>query len=190
MTTRLTSRIAALGAAAAVGSAALVAVSPAAEAATVRSGYTCTTDFGPQQVSVVTKLTLPKRVKKGTLVGAKRVRLTVVLPEGLTGLLRAGNITSLSGSATGAKIKIGGTKVRLKGIAFSDQAVPASGAMKIRAKGTTVPFKLRKRGTQAVSIPKSFKFSASNQDGAPLLTNSPCSLDAGEKSKIGSIKVK
>ncbi|HTW14571.1 MAG TPA: DUF6801 domain-containing protein [Nocardioides sp.] len=190
MTTRLTSRIAALGAAAAVGSAALVAVSPSAQAVSGSASYTCGTSLGPQTLTVKTKVPLPKKVRKGTKVGAKKVTLTVVLPEGLTAGLRGLGVTSLSGTAKGAKIKIGATKVRLKGIAFTDQKVPASGTMKIRATGKTAPVKLRKRGAQAVTIPRSFKFSASDQNGGALISNSTCALDKGERAKIGTVKVR
>lgn len=191
MTTRLVSRIAGLGTALALGSATLVAVSPAADAATGKAvNYTCTTPtLGDLKVTVATKVALPKSVKKGTKIRSKRVVLTVVLPEETVDGLRFLGITSLSGSATGAKAKVGAKKVALKGVSFDDQAVPASGTMKIKAKGKTAPVTLRKRGKQAISIPKTFKLTASSQNG-PLVSNAPCSLDAGQKTKIGTIKVK
>lgn len=191
MTTRLTSRIAALGAALAVGSAGLIAVSPTADAAIAgKAGYTCQTSFGAQAATVTTKLPLPKSAKRGTKVPAKKVVLTVQLSEDLAAALRGFGITSLSGSAEKATAKVGSLKLPLVGIAFKDQAVPASGPMKITAVGKTAPLKLKKKGTQAVSIPKSFLFSAQDQNGNPLIADSTCALDAGQKSKIGSIKVK
>lgn len=189
MTTRLTSRLAALGAAVAVGAAGLVAVSPAADAATGKAAYTCQTDFGPQPAVVTSNLKFPKKAKKGTTVAEKKVTLTVVLPESLATALRGLGITSLSGTAKGAKAKVGSTKVALKNVAFEDQAVPASGPMKIKAKGTTASFKLKKPGTLAISIPTKFKFSAQDQNGSTLIANSSCGLDAGEKTKIGTVKV-
>lgn len=189
MTTRLKSRIAAFGAAVAVGSAGLVAVSPAADAASGSADYTCATSLGPQVVTVTTKVSFPNKAKKGTKVPAKKVTLTVTLPEGLTSGLSGLGVTSLSGSAEKVKAKVGSINVPLKNVVFKDQKVPSSGSMKIKAKGTTVPFKLKKPGTYAISIPKKFTFSAQDQNGNTLIDNSSCTLNAGEKSKIGSIKV-
>jgi hypothetical protein len=189
VTTRLTSRIAALGAAVAVGTAGLVAVSPTADAVSGKANYTCTTSIGDQTVAVTTKVSWPKKATKGTKVAAKKVTLSVVLPQSLTDLLRNVGVTSLSGTAKGVKAKVGTVAVPLKGVGFEDQAVPASGTMKIKATGTASAFKLKKVGTQAVSIPKAFKFTAIDQNGNALIANSPCGLDDGQKSKIGSIKV-
>ncbi|MEI5672542.1 MULTISPECIES: DUF6801 domain-containing protein [unclassified Nocardioides] len=191
MTTRITSRLAALGAALAVGSAGLVAVSPSAQAAVSgKADYTCQTSFGPQVVTVTTKAPLPKKVKKGKKVPAKTVVLKVVLSPELATALRGFGITSLSGNAAGAKATVGKTKVALKNVAFKDQAVPASGAMTIKASGKTAAFKLRKRGTQVVKAPTKFKFSAQDQNGNALISNASCSLNPGENAKIGKIKVR
>jgi hypothetical protein len=189
VTTRLTSRIAALGAAVAVGTAGLVAVSPSAGAASGSADYTCATSLGDQVVTVTTKVAFPAKAAKGTTVAAKKVTLTVTLSEGLTTGLRGLGVTSLSGSAEKVKAKVGTIKVPLKNVAFKDQKVPASGSMKIKAKGTTASFKLKKPGTYAISIPKRFVFSAQDQNGNALISDSSCALNAGEKSGIGSIKV-
>lgn len=168
----------------------LVAAAPTATAAStpVTSDYTCSTDFGDQTVTVTTKIALPAKAKKGKTIPAKKVNLKVVLNEGLSDLLRLAGIESLSGSATGAKAKIGTTKVPVS-VSFTDQKVPESGPMIIKAKGKTAAFKLKKTGTLKITIPKSFKFSVQNQDGGPLLTDAPCSLVKGEPSSAGSIKV-
>lgn len=190
MTTRITSRLAALGAAAAIGSVALVSVGAPAEAAVKgKADYTCTTVVGDQTLAVTAKMALPAKAKKGVEVKGKKVTLTVVLPESLVGALNAIGVKELSGTASGAKIKVGATKVSLDDVAFKNTAVPASGTMTVKAKGKTAAFTLKKPGTYAVTIPTKFKFTSTDQNGGTLTDKAPCSLDSGQKAKVGTIKV-
>lgn len=188
MTTRTTSRIAALGAVVALGTAGLVAVSPGASAAAVKADYTCATTLGDYVVTVTPKTSLPKKVKKGKQVGAKKVVMSVVLPENLADGLRYLGIESIAGTATGAKITVGSTKVKLNKVSFPQTKVPASGPMKIVAKGTSAAFVLKKKGTFKISAPKKFLFTSTNQDGGTLTDQAPCSA-SGKPVTIGSVKV-
>jgi hypothetical protein len=185
------SRLVAAGATVALAVGTVLVAAPAAEAKTfsLKSSFVCSTDFGDQTFPVTTKIKLPAKVKKGTSIPGKTVKMQVVIPAALAGLMSSVGIESLSGSASGVKAKIGSTKVPVKNVAFPDTKVPSSGDMKINAKGKASSVKLKKPGVYTVSIPKKFKFTAVNQDGDPLLTKSPCSLAPGEKSKLGTLKV-
>ncbi|GAA4691767.1 DUF6801 domain-containing protein [Nocardioides conyzicola] len=184
-------RFAAVGGTAALAAAAVLVAAPAAEAktASLKSSYSCQTDFGAQEVGVTTTMVLPAKVKKNKLVAAKPVKLLVVIPESLATLMRTVGITSLSGSASGVKASVGTTKVAVKGVKFPATNVPASGPMKIKAAGTASAFKIKKPGTYVVSIPKSFKFTAKDQNGNPLLNNAPCTVVKGAPTKLGKLKV-
>ncbi|WP_182526067.1 DUF6801 domain-containing protein [Nocardioides dongkuii] len=183
-------RIAALGAGFALAAGALVSVAPAAQAASVKSDFSCDTEaLGAQVLSVTTKVKLPAKVKKGKTVGSKKVTMVVVLPQGLTDALRFIGVTELSGSATGVKAKVGKTSFAVKGVKFTDVKVPASGPMKITAKGTTAAFKIKKPGSYTISIPKKFDFSSTTQNGDPLTNEAPCSLVKGQPTKLGTLKV-
>ncbi len=191
----VSTRLAAYGAAFALGTGALVSVgTPAAQAAQARAGsvkstYSCSTNFGAQQLQVTTRVKLPKRVVKGKKVGARPVSMTVVLPQGLSDGLRLLGISSLSGQATGVKAKVGAKRVAIKGVSFTNARVPATGPMKFTAKGKTAPFKLRKVGKAKVRIPVSFKFTAKDQTGGTLTDQAPCTLVKGSASSLGTIKV-
>lgn len=189
MTTRLTTRLAALAAAGAISTLGLVATTSTAQAAAPSGDYTCTTDLGPQTVTVTPTTKLPKTTKAGKKVPAKKVTMKVVLSEGLTNGLRSLGVTSLSGEATGAKIKVGTVKVALEDVAFKDTAVPASGPMTVKAVGTTAAFTPKKAGTLKIVAPKKFKFSSAIQGGQALTTNAPCTAD-GKPATIGTLKVK
>lgn len=190
MTTRLMSRLAALGAAAAVGSVALVSVgAPAEAAASGKATYTCSTVVGDQTLAVTTKIALPAKAKKGTVVKGKKVTLTVVLPESLVGALNAIGVKELSGTASGVKAKVGSTGVALQNVGFKATKVPASGTMTVKATGKTAAFTLKKPGTYAISLPTKFKFTSTDQNGGTLTDKAPCSLDSGQKKKIGTITV-
>ena len=184
-------RLAAVGGTAALAATTVLVAAPAAEAkpASVKSTYSCQTDFGAQDVGVTTTMVLPAKVKKGKKVPSKPVKLLVVIPEGLTTLMRGVGITSLSGSASGVKASVGTTKVAVKGVKFPATTVPASGAMKIKASGTAAAFKIKKVGTYTVSIPKKFNFTAKDQNGNALLNNAPCTVVKGSPTKIGKLKV-
>ncbi|WP_127480276.1 DUF6801 domain-containing protein [Nocardioides pantholopis] len=191
MNSTLSTRAAAFGAALALGAGVLVTTAPAAEAkvSSVKSSYSCATDFGDQVLTVKTKVKLPAKVKKGKKVGAKPVTLTVTLPQGLSDGLRLLGISSLSGSASGVKAKAGKTTIKISGIKFTNAPVPASGQMTFKAKGKTAPVKFKKAGKFTINVPKSFKFSSADQTGGALTTKAPCTLVKGSPAKLGSIKV-
>ena len=191
MSVVMRTRLAAVGGTAALAASAVLVAAPAAEAkpASVKSSYSCQTDFGPQTVAVTTRMVLPAKVKRNKPVPGKPVRLQVVIPESLATAMRTFGITSLSGSASGVKASVGATKVPVTGVTFPATAVPASGAMKINAAGKAKAFKIKKPGKYVVSVPKKFAFTAKDQNGNALLNNAPCSLVAGSKSTITTLKV-
>lgn len=118
--------------------------------------------------------------------------MTVVVPESLVTPMRdVLGIKALSGSASSIKYQVGAKKVALSNVKIPRTTVPKSGSMVLKAKGTAGGFKApKKTGRLTVSIPRSFVFNASNQDGQPV-PSSPftCSVASGAPTKLGSIKV-
>lgn len=166
-----------------------MAVSPAAEAASLKADFTCATTLGDQVLTVTTKVSFPAKLKKGKSVPAKSVAMKVVLPEALADGLRFIGVTKLSGTATGVKATVGSTKVPLNDVGFTDVPVPESGPMTVTAKGKTTAFSIKKPGTYTISIPKKFLFTSTDQNGNVLTDDAPCSLNSGEPKKIGTLKV-
>ena len=170
----------------------LVAGSPAeAKPASLESSYVCATALGDQTMAVTIKIDLPTKVKKGTKVKDRPVNMVVVVPESLVTPMRdVLGITALSGSASDIKYSVGSTKVPLAKVKIPRTDVPDSGPMTLKAKGIAKGFTLKKPGTYAVKIPKSFTFNAKNPDGATV-PSSPftCGLADGAPSKLGTIKV-
>ncbi len=193
MFSKHTSRLAAAGATAALAAGTVLVAMPAAEAkpASLKSSYTCETALGSQTMAVTTKLDLPTKVKKGTKVADRPVKMTVVVPESLVTPMRdILGISALSGSASNIKYAVGSKKVPLANVRIPKTTVPDSGSMTLHAKGVAKGFKLTKPGKYAITIPKSFTFNANNQDGQPVPTSPfPCSRDAGAPAKIGTLKV-
>jgi len=143
-------------------------------------------------MGVTIRLDLPAKAKKGKSVAARPVKLTVVVPESLVTPMRdVLGISALSGSASNIKYRVGSKSVPLTKVNIPKTAVPASGPMVLKAKGVAGGFKApKKKGKLVVSIPRSFTFNASNQDGQPV-PSSPfdCTLASGAPTKLGSIKV-
>lgn len=187
-------RLAAVGGTAALAATTVLVAAPAAEAkpASLESSYTCATALGDQTMGVTIKLDLPAKAKKGKKVAARPVKLTVVVPETLVTPMRdLLGISALSGSASSIKYQVGKLQVPLKNVTIPKTPVPASGPMTLKAKGVAGAFKApKKKGKVVVSIPKSFTFNASNQDGQPV-PSSPfsCSVASGAPTKLGTIKV-
>jgi hypothetical protein len=187
-------RLAAIGGTAALAATTVLVAAPAAEAkpASLKSSYTCATALGDQTMAVTIKLDLPAKVKKGKKVAARPVKMTVVVPESLVAPMRdVLGISALSGSASNIKYRVGKLRVPLKKVTIPKTKVPASGAMTLKAKGVASGFKApKKKGKLVVSIPKSFTFNASNQNGQPV-PSSPfaCSVGSGAPTKLGTIKV-
>jgi hypothetical protein len=189
MTSRLTTRLAALGAAGLIASLGAVATTGTAQAAAPSGDYTCATALGDQAVTVTPTTKLPKKAKAGKEVPATKVTMKVVLSQELVDGLRYLGVTSLSGEATGAKIKVGTTSVALDDVAFKDTKVPSSGTMTVKAVGKTAAFTPKKAGALKIVAPKKFDFSSANQDGQPLTDDAPCSSD-GKPATIGTLTVK
>ena len=194
MTTAMRTRLAAVGGTAALAATTVLVAAPAAEAkpASLKSRYTCATALGDQTMGVTIRLDLPAKVKKGKKVAARPVRMTVVVPESLVTPMRdLLQIKALSGSASNIKYRVGSKAVPLKNVTIPKTTVPASGPMTLKAKGVAGAFKApKKKGKLVVTIPRSFTFNASNQDGQPV-PSSPfgCTIASGAPTKLGKIKV-
>lgn len=190
------SRLVALGAATALAAGTVLIATPAAQAkvASVKSGFTCDSDFGPQQFDIKTTMDLPVKVKKGKTVPGKPVKLVASISSGTADLLRALEVTHISVTADKVKASVGATKIPVTDVKSAKTAVPASGGFNVVSKGTASSFSIAKPGTYTVKIPTKFLFSitqynATFPDGAPLLENLGCAVDKGEPTKIGTLKV-
>ncbi|MEP9361727.1 DUF6801 domain-containing protein [Nocardioides sp. CN2-186] len=194
MISKFMSRAAAIGAAGALGAVALVGIAPSADAAKpLPTNYTCDIVGG---LDTAVTIGLPSSVKakdakKG--LSAKSFTLTITLSEGIAGALR-GLTDSVAGSASGVSYKVAGVSkaVPVNNLAIKPTDVGTSGplVLKAQASGAQGVFKLTKKGTFAVSAPKSFTFTPTGGDGSPLVGDLGCALSTGAPSKVGSIKVK
>lgn len=192
--TARSTRLAALGATTALAAGSVLVAAPAAQAKPVslKSNYTCATALGDQSLDVTIKIDLPAKVKKNSKVKSRPVNMIVKLPESLVSPMRdILGITEISGSASAIKYSVGSKKIPLSKVKIAKTAVPGSGGMTLKAKGTANGFKApSKPGKYTVKIPGGFTFNALNQDGQPVPTSPfPCTLTKGSPSKLGTIKV-
>lgn len=183
-------RAAATGTAVAIGlGGALVAAAPA-DAAKVTTSYTCGTLIGDKTFPVTIGFKIPASVKTGSQVKARTVNASLTLPSDLVDGLRFIGVTKISGTASKMSYRVGKKAVGIKNVKLAETPVPASGPMKISAKGTAKGFTAGAPGSYSIKVPKSFDFNAKDQDG-DALPGSPisCSLASGAKAKIGTLKV-
>ena len=182
---RLTTRLIAGGATAALATAGLVGMtSTAANAAPVSSSYTCTTPFGPVTGTVSVDIALlPPTAPAGFPVTAGLFSFNSNL------VVSNATASGLSGAGvTGAKSDDFGT-------AFGDTVAKApvvwNGAptsdgtnTTFAGKGANTAFELPKAGSYVVAMPKTFTLLATNASGATVVT-APCTTTA--PATIGNI---
>ena len=190
------SRLVALGATTALAAGTVLMAAPAAEAkvSSVKSGFTCDSDFGPQKFDITTKMDLPAKVKKGKSVPGKPVRLVAAISSETADLLRAIGAEYISVTADKVKASAGSTKIPVAGVKSPKTAVPETGGFNVVAKGTAAAFSIAKPGSYTVKIPTKFLFSitqytAAQPDGSPLLENLGCAVDKGEPTKLTTLTV-
>jgi len=190
------SRVAAIGAAGAMGAVALVGIAPAADAAVkpLKTSYTCDVSALGQSFdfpAVIKIDTTAAKAKK--TIAARKFAMTVTIPEEQATLIRTAlGATEISGTASGAKYKVGKTSVALQKLVIKKTAVGDSGPIKLPVNGKSAAFTIKKKGTYAVTAPKKFTFAPVNQDGADLIPGGamPCSVTSGSSLKAGSMKIK
>jgi hypothetical protein len=190
------SRLVALGATVAFAAGTVLMAAPAAEAQveSVKSGFTCDSDFGPQQFDITTKVDLPAKVKAGKSVPGKKVKLVAAISSDTADLLRTIGAEYISVTADKVKASAGSTKIPVTGVKSPKTKVPATGGFNVTATGKAAAFSIKKAGSYTVKIPTKFLFSitqytAAQPDGSPLLTDLGCAVDKGEPTKLGTLKV-
>ncbi|QIG41988.1 hypothetical protein G5V58_03650 [Nocardioides anomalus] len=182
---RLTTRVAAGGAVAALAAAGLVgATSTSATAAPVTTAYTCTSAFGPLSGTVSVDIALlPPTAPAG-----------LAVPAGL--LSFNSNLTFSNATASGlGSLGITSAKSDDFGTAFGDAVAKAPVAWTTASsdgtnttfagKGANAAFQLPKAGTYTVSMPKTFNLQGTNASGATVATV-PCTA-TGTPAAIGTI---
>jgi hypothetical protein len=196
LTSKYTSRFAVVGTTVALAAGTVLVATPSADAAvkSVKSGYTCSTDFGDQKFDITTKMDLPAKVKKGKTVPGKSVKLVAVISSDTADLLRTIQVKYISVTADKTVAHAGKTKIPVAGVHSPKTKVPASGGFTVTSKGKAADFSIKKPGSYAVKIPTKFLFTITQYtdaqpDGSPLLQDAPCSVDKGEPTKISTLKV-
>ncbi len=172
----------------------LVATPADAAVKSVKTGFTCASDFGPQSFDITTKMDLPAKVKKGKTVPGKPVKLVAKISSGTADLLRTIGAKYISVTADKTVASAGKTKIPVAGVHSPKTKVPASGGFTVTSKGKAADFSIKKPGKYAVKIPTKFLFSITQYtdqfpDGAPLLQDAQCAADKGEPTKISTLKV-
>lgn len=196
MNSTITKKLAAVGATVALGAGAALAVAPAAEAKvhSVKSGFTCDSDFGPQSFDITTKMDLPAKVKKGKTVPGKPVKLVAAISSDTADLLRAIGAKYISVTADKTKASAGKTKIPVADVHSPKTKVPASGGFTVTSKGKAADFSIKKPGKYSVKIPTKFLFTITQYtdafpDGAPLLQDAQCAADKGTPTTVSTLKV-
>ncbi len=166
---------------------------PAAEAkpASITTSYVCGSPFGNQVVSGTSTVNLPAKVRSGTKLAERPVRIRMVLPAAIVSAMRdILGITAISGKATGASYTVGNKLVPLTNLVLPRTPLPARGPVTLNATGVAKGFRLTRAGTYAVKVPTSFRLYAYNQAGQAI-PGSPlsCTLASGAPSKLGTITV-
>ena len=195
LTSKHTSRLAVVGATVALAAGTVLVATPAdAAVKSVKTGFTCQSDLGPQSFDITTKMDLPAKVKKGKTVPGKPVKLVAVISSETADLLRAIQVKYISVTADKTVASAGKTKIPVTGVHSPKTKVPASGGFTVTSKGLASDFSIKKPGSYAVKIPTKFLFTITQYtdaqpDGSPLLQDAPCSVDKGEPTKISTLKV-
>jgi hypothetical protein len=175
---RITSRLVAGGATAALATAGLVGMTgTAAQAAPVSSTYTCTTPFGPVTGSVSVDIALlPPTAPAGFPVAAGLFSFKsnlVISNATATGLSNAG--------VTGAKSDDFGTAfgdtVAKAPVVWTGPPTADATNTTFAGKGANTAFVLPKAGSYTVAMPKNFTLLATNSSGATVVT-APCTTTA------------
>jgi Big-like domain-containing protein len=182
---RLTSRVVAGGATAALATAGLVGLTgTAAQAAPVASTYTCTTPFGPVTGSVTVDIALlPSTAPAGFPVAAGlfSFKSDLVVSDTVAGGLAGQGVTGAKSDDFGTAF---GDTVAKAPVVWSGPPTSAGGNTTFAGKGANLAFTLPKAGSYTVAMPKTFTLLATNSSGATVVT-APCTTTA--PATIGNI---
>ena len=182
----ISQRLAGFGAVAIVGlGGALVGGVAPAQAASVDTSYTCETINGPSMSAVKVKLSLPDTAKAGSTVPSRKFKMDIALPEELVGTLNFFGIKSLAGDVSKLSYKVGKTKVAVTGAKIPTTAVPATGAMTLKVKGTSAAFKAPAAGKHVVKVPTTYTMTLTSNGGT--LDTPTCVRDKASASKLGTL---
>ena len=171
----------------------LTAASTSAGAAPARvlSTYACDSAYGEAATDVAVRVKLPAQVKQGASVPARTIRFGLVVPEALVDQLRAFGVRSLSGDATGARVRVGGLTVPVRGLDLPTTPVPSSGAMTLQGTGRMAAFTVRKTGSYTVRVPAAFDADVvvARRSSGSFTLALDCGVQAGSPTRLGAVRV-
>lgn len=162
----------------------------AATAVTVR--YACP---GDQSLDVQMAGRMPPGVVVGKPTPAAKVTATTAISAFDTGLLRAGGVSSIEGSADAAAVVVApdrnaGTTVHL---VVSPTRVPASGQMTFHAAGALPRLTFHRSGHAAIDVGTSLNVTVTlrNASGKPIVNSAhfACTLAGGQRTEILSFTI-
>lgn len=169
----------------------LVAAAPAhAELRTLTTTYDCDSSQGGGSSAVTIKVDVPKRVRAGVKVDARRISFKIVIPDELADQLR-NNADEVSATGT-AKYRVGAKRIPIRNLTIPRTDIPADGDIVIRGSGRAAGFTINEPGRYAVKVPKGIAADVTAY-GVPIVGQITvpvtCTLAAGAPARLATLRV-